>query len=75
MTRPAFPAPSDLWGMNGQVKLARMRGEIAELCLQRAVVPAQAGTQYSRDASNEPRSRGVLDPRFRGDDSEGLFEN
>jgi len=33
------------------------------------VVPAQAGTQYSRDADDEPIGRGVLGPRFRGDDS------
>ena len=68
--RPAFPAPFDGRGLGIRWQNSReISGEIAELCLQPPdVVPAKAGTQYSRDASDEPRSRGVLDPRFCGDD-------
>src|ERR1700691_744381 len=59
--RPAFPAPFDGRGLGIRWQTSReISGEIAELCLQpSAVVPAKAGTQYSRDASDEPRSRGV----------------
>jgi hypothetical protein len=33
VVRPAFPAPSDLSGAELKAELARMRGEIAKLCL------------------------------------------
>src|SRR3954463_9786847 len=67
-THPVFPAPSDRRGQTKFKTSGRACRENAASCS--VVIPAHAGIQYSEATMIEPKSRGVLDPRLRGDDSE-----
>jgi hypothetical protein len=71
--RPAFPAPSVRRVRKFPANLGRIQPRDREVVSANdVVIPAKAGIQYSRDANNNSKGRGVLDRPVKPDDDSSL---
>src|SRR5262249_25840836 len=65
---PVFPAPSDRQTGKDDANLGQNMPREREVTFIQSSSPRRRGSSIPETAVIEPRSRGVPDPRFRGDD-------